>query len=123
MSHVKTIKTTFGNFNYLKKTLEYLKINMIFSNKINNESLEIIIPQSNGHNLKFSWNDNSYNLYMDEDFWDQQKTPQDFVNQIAQRYGEELVFTETHKKNFCPINYIEDHNGVKTIAVQQWITL
>lgn len=123
MSHVKTIKTTFGNFNYLKKTLEYLKINMLFSNKSIDNSLEIIIPQSNGHNLKFSWTTNSYNLYMDEDFWNQQKTPQDFINQIAQRYGEELVITETQKQNFCPISYTENKNGVKVMTVQQWIKI
>lgn len=123
MSHVKTIKTTFGNFNYLKKALENLNFNIILSDKLNNKGIEILIPQSNGYDLKFSWNHNNYNLYIDEDFWDQRNTPQEFMNKIAQRYGEELVITETQKKNFCPINYNKTENGIKTMIVQQWIKL
>ena len=75
MSHFTHIKTRFQNLFYLEKALNRLNITHKEQEKntINSDSTEynvnLIIPQSNGYDIEFTWNGQEYELVVDISFW------------------------------------------------------
>ena len=64
MSHFTHIKTRFQNISYLEKALSKLNIAYKQEQKLNDSSksfyINLVIPQSNGYNIEFSWNGQDY---------------------------------------------------------------
>ena len=94
MSHFTNIKTHFQNLSYLEKALRKLNlkyeqqkisINSKDSSFSNPSNSKLVISQSNGSNLEFSWNGQEYELIVDRDFWQQSCSINTFVDQIAQK--------------------------------------
>ena len=73
MSHFTHIKTRFQNLFYLEKALNKLNINYEKQRKVIDDSksyhINLVIPQSNGHNVEFAWNEQEYELVADLAFW------------------------------------------------------
>lgn len=120
MSHFTHIKTRFQNLFYLEKALSRLNIDYkkTISSQVPNPNL--IISQSNGYDLKFSWNDSEYELIADISFWEQTYPIETFMDQIAQQYAGEVIIGESQKIGFQPIKYKQNSDGSNTLVLERW---
>nr|YP_009029130.1 hypothetical protein [Cylindrotheca closterium]AGH28661.1 hypothetical protein [Cylindrotheca closterium] len=120
MSHFTHIKTRFQNLFYLEKALNRLNINYkkVVSSQIPNSSL--IITQSNGYDLEFSWNNHEYELIADISFWQQTYPIETFMDQIAKQYAGEVIIGESQKIGFQPVKYEQNLDGSNTLILERW---
>ena len=120
MSHFTHIKTRFQNLFYLKKALNRLNIDFQRDTSLQNLTPDLIIPQSNGYDLKFCWNHQEYELVADISFWQQNYPIETFLDQIAQQYAGEVVIEESKKIGFQPIKYQQNSDGSNTLILERW---
>ena len=88
MSHFTKIKTKLYDLDILKRSLSDL--NLIWTTKgelirgYQNQmhDADLIIKQSNKHDIGFKWNGNEYELVTDLMFWSQSFSVDKFLNQI-----------------------------------------
>jgi hypothetical protein len=120
MSHFTHIKTRFQNIFYLEKALG--RLNIAHQKKVStqNSNLNLVIPQSNGYNLEFSWNGEEYELIADISFWEQKYPVENFIDQIAQQYAGEVVIGESQKIGFQPVKYQQNSDGSNTLVLERW---
>lgn len=121
MSHFTNIKTRFQNLAYLEKALKKLNINNIRENDQNQEkNIKLVISQTNGHDIQFSWNGHEYELIFDASFWEQSCPVENFIDKIAQEYAGETIVNEGNKEGFKPTKYKLNLDGSKTLTLQRW---
>ena len=126
MSHFTHMKTRFQNLFYLEKALNRLNITYKETEKnindLNSESynIQLVIPQSNGYDIKFAWNGEEYELIVDISFWEQSSPIESFVDKIAQQYAGEVIIGETQKTGFQPIKYQQNADGSNTLVLERW---
>lgn len=125
MSHFTSIKTRFQNLIYLEKALCKLEITHEKQKKIvdKNSSIDevnLVIPQSNGSNILFSWNGQEYELVIDMSYWNQPYPIEIFIDKIAQQYAGEVIIGESKKLGFQPVKYKQNINGSKTLILERW---
>ena len=136
MSHFTNMKTRFQNLFYLEKALNRLNIeyekqksekklnienfsNLNYSNsKTNNPNL--IIDQSNGHDINFYWNGQEYELIVDMSYWKQPYPIESFIDKIGQQYAGEVIIGESQKMGFQPIKYQQNTDGSNTLVLERW---
>ena len=120
MSHFTHIKTRFQNLFYLEKALS--RLNIVHQKKeiAQNSNLNLIIPQSNGYDLEFSWNGQEYELVADISFWEQKYPIENFIDRIAQQYAGEVVIGESQKIGFQPVKYQQNSDGSNTLILERW---
>ena len=124
MSHFTHIKTRFQNLSYLEKALNRLSI--VNKQKVTNNSdlksynVSLIIPQSNGYDIEFSWNDHEYELVADMSFWEQPYPVENFIDKISQQYAGEVIIGESQKIGFQPIKYKQNADGSNTLVLERW---
>ena len=120
MSHFTHMKTRFQNLFYLEKALD--RLNIVHKKKSTTSDLKtnLIIPQSNGYDLEFSWNGNEYDLVADISFWEQAYPIENFIDRIAQQYAGEVVIGESQKIGFQPIKYQHNSDGSNTLVLERW---
>jgi len=116
------MKTRFQNLFYLEKALNRLNIVTKQEQIINSNSLytNLVIPQSNGYDIQFTWNGQEYELVVDMSFWEQQYPIQDFIDRIAQQYAGEVVIGESQKIGFQPVKYQKNTDGSNTLVLERW---
>ena len=121
MSHFTHMKTYFQNLFYLEKALNRLNINY---NKQSMDSdlshTSLIIPQSNGYDVKFCWNGQEYELVADIHFWKQSYSIKTFIDKIGQQYAGEVVIGESQKIGFQPVKYQQNSDGSNTLILERW---
>ena len=124
MSHFTHMKTRFQNLFYLEKALNRLNIvhKQEQSVALNSSSahINLVIPQSNGYDIQFSWNGQEYDLVVDMSFWEQPCPIQDFIDRIAQQYAGEVVIGESQKIGFQPVKYQQNSDGSNTLVLERW---
>ena len=124
MSHFTHIKTRFQNLSYLEKALSKLNIAYKQEQKLNNSSksfdINLVIPQSNGYNIEFSWNGQDYDLIVDMSFWEQPYPIENFITKISQKYAGEVIMSESQKMGFEPVNYQHNSDGSKILVLERW---
>lgn len=124
MSHFTHIKTRFQNLFYLEKALKRLDITYKQEKKIITNSklynVNLIIPQSNGYNIKFSSNGREYELIADMSFWEQPYPAENFIDKISQQYAGEVIIGESRKIGFQPVKYQENNDGSQTLVLERW---
>jgi len=120
MSHFTHIKTRFQNLFYLEKALNRLKIEYKKVNSFQTSHPNLIITQSNGYDLEFSWNNGEYELIADISFWQQTYPIETFMDQIAQQYAGEVIIGESQKIGFQPIKYQHNSDGSNTLVLERW---
>ena len=122
MSHFTHIKTRFQNLFYLEKALNRLKISYTEqkNSASNTTSKSLIIPQSNGYNIEFAWNNQEYELIVDMSFWEQPYPIESFVDKISQQYAGEVIIGESQKIGFQPIQYQQNTDGSNTLILERW---
>ena len=120
MSHFTHIKTRFQNLFYLEKALS--RLNIDYKKITSSQTLvsSLIIAQSNGYDLEFSWNDHEYELIADISFWQQTYPIETFMDQIAQQYAGEVIIGESQKIGFQPIKYQQNSDGSNTLVLERW---
>jgi hypothetical protein len=124
MSHFTYIKTRFQNLFYLEKALNRLNIICQQEEKIAPNSvsshINLVIPQSNGYDIKFCWNGEEYDLVADLSFWEQSYPVENFTDQIAQQYAGEVVIGEGQRIGFEPVKYEHNSDGSNTLILERW---
>jgi hypothetical protein len=126
MSHFTHIKTLFQNLFYLEKALKRLDITYRQEKKIiaNSDSklynVNLVIPQSNGYDVKFSYNGQEYELIADMSFWKQSYPIENFIDKISQQYAGEVIIGESQKIGFQPIKYQQNIDGSNTLILERW---
>ena len=124
MSHFTHMKTHFQNLFYLKKALNRLNIDFSQQNSTDSNfdtsKTNLIIPQSNGYNIEFSWNGQEYELVVDMSFWEQAYPIESFMDRIAQQYAGEVVIGESQKIGFQPVKYQQNSDGSNTLVLERW---
>lgn len=126
MSHFTHMKTRFQNLFYLEKALNRLSIVHKQEEKIINNSdsksynMNLVIPQSNGYDIEFSWNGQEYELVADMSFWEQPYPVESFIDKISQQYAGEVIIGESQKIGFQPIKYNQNSDGSNTLVLERW---
>jgi Protein of unknown function (DUF1257) len=126
MSHFTHMKTRFQNLFYLEKALNRLNIVHKQEKKIINNSdsksynINLLIPQSNGYDIEFSWNGQEYELVADMSFWEQSYPVESFIDKISQQYAGEVIIGESQKIGFQPIKYNQNADGSNTLVLERW---
>ena len=83
-------------------------------------NVNLVIPQSNGHDIKFCWNGQEYELVVDMSFWKQPYPVKSFIDKIAQQYAGEVIIGESQKIGFQPIKYQKNTDGSNTLVLERW---
>nr|UVG41921.1 hypothetical protein [Navicula tsukamotoi] len=126
MSHFTYIKTRFQNLFYLEKALSKLDINYEKQRKIidgsNSYQTNLVIPQSNGYDVEFSWNEQEYELIADLAFWKQSSPVETFIDKISQQYAGQVIIGESQKIGFQPVKYQQNNDGSQTLVLERWNT-
>lgn len=126
MSHFSHLKTQFQNLFYLTKALDRLNIKYQKQEQtsgISESSLShvnLVIPQSNGYDIQFCWNNQEYELIVDHIFWKQTYSIQTFIDKITQHYAGEVVMGESQKLGFQPVTYQQNADGSNTLVLERW---
>jgi hypothetical protein len=126
MSHFTHIKTRFQNLFYLEKALSKLNINYEKQRKLIDGSksyqTNLVIPQSNGYDLEFVWNEQEYQLIADLAFWKQSSSVETFLEKISQQYAGQVIIGESQKIGFQPVKYQQNNDGSQTLVLERWNT-
>ena len=126
MSHFTYIKTRFQNLFYLEKALSKLNINYEKQRKVidgaKSYQTNLVIPQSNGYNVEFSWNEQEYELVADLAFWKQSSPAETFIDKISQEYAGQVIIGESQKVGFQPVKYQQNNDGSQTLVLERWNT-
>ena len=126
MSHFTHIKTRFQNLFYLEKALNRLNITykqekkIIRNSDLKSYNVDLVIPQLNGYDVKFSLNGKKYELVADLSFWKQPYPIQNFIDRISQQYAGEVIIGESQKIGFQPIKYQQNKDGSNTLVLERW---
>ena len=126
MSHFTHMKTRFQNLFYLEKALNRLNIvyqeqEKIITDSSSDSSIRnLVISQSNGHDIEFTWNGQEYELVVDMSFWDQSFPIEGFIDKVAQQYAGEVIIGESQKTGFQPIKYQQNADGSNTLILERW---
>ena len=126
MSHFTYLKTRFQNLFYLEKALSKLNISYGRKREVIDGSksyqTNLVIPQSNGYDLEFSWNQQEYELIADLAFWKQSSSVDTFIDQISQQYAGQVIIGESQKIGFQPVKYQQNNDGSQTLVLERWNT-
>jgi hypothetical protein len=120
------MKTRFQNLFYLKLALNKLQIeheqqkNLLANDTLTTYQTDLRIPQSNGHDIRFCWNQEEYILVVDMSYWNQPYPVELFIDKIAQQYAGEVIIGESKKLGFQPIKYQQNHDGSNTLVLERW---
>tara|TARA_B110000240_G_C13413256_1_gene416164 strand:- start:78 stop:440 length:363 start_codon:yes stop_codon:yes gene_type:complete len=117
------MKTSFQNLSYLEKALNKLEIvneRQSEGSSIVQQKSDLIINQSNGYDITFSWNGQEYELVVDMSFWEQPYPIESFIDKIAQQYASEVIVSESQKLGFQPVKYQQNLDGSNTVVLERW---
>ena len=90
MSHFSRLESKFLNLDILKQSLDDLNVvwdgtsTVVCGNKGEKVQAELVIHQSNAHDIGFEWTDGKgYSLVADLAFWDQPYSPDTFLGYLS----------------------------------------
>ena len=122
MSHFTYLKTRFQNLFYLEKALSRLNIVHQKKETAENSNINLVISQSNGYDVEFSWNEQEYELIADLAFWKQSSPVETFIDKISQQYAGQVIIGESQKVGFQPVQYQQNNDGSQTLVLERWNT-
>jgi hypothetical protein len=126
MSHFTKIKTTLTDLNLLKKSLDDLSINSdsdvrVMKGYRNQEYFaNLVIKQSNGYDIGFTWNGMEYQLVADLQFWQQPWSVETFLDKVSQRYAYNSIIMATQANGFQMVQEVNQENGSIKLTLQRW---
>ena len=127
MSHFTQIKTSIRDLSTLKSVLTDLdlsweKINIPikgYKNEISNA--EVIIQQANSIDTGFIFNNQFYELIVDESFWHQTWSIELLIKKINQDYATQLLDLQLKNSGFSTINCVKAEQGTVDITAEKFI--
>ena len=127
MSHFTKIKTKLYDLANLKKSLSDLNIDWtVQTNGVRGyQSLvheaEIVIPQTNKHDIGFKWNGSEYELVTDLMFWSQDISLDKFLNRINQRYAYNAIIGISEKEGFNFTKTETNEDGTIRLVLRRFV--
>jgi hypothetical protein len=126
MSHFSHIKTQVRNLPALESALTDLGVSWKagpqpvrgYQGLVRNA--EVVIEQSNGYDIGFSWNGQEYELVADLQYWQQPLTVDRFLSQVTQHYALSTVLSATSRQGFQVAERQQNQDGSIRLVVQRW---
>jgi tRNA G26 N,N-dimethylase Trm1 len=124
MSHFTTIKVQIKQGEVLLQVLKELGYQVEQNTHIrgymgDKTNAEYVIKQSNGYDLGFRKNEESYELVAD--FWGAKINQQEFINNISQKYAHKTLMETIQTEGF---NVEEEEvlaDGTARVVVGRWV--
>ncbi|MFM6106268.1 MAG: DUF1257 domain-containing protein [Sphaerospermopsis kisseleviana] len=124
MSHFTTIKVEIKQGEVLYQVLKELGYQVAQNTQVrgymgDKTHAEYVIKQSNGYDLGFRKNGESYELVAD--FWGAEINQQEFINQISQKYAHKTLMETIQTEGF---NVEEEEvltDGTVRVVVGKWV--
>ena len=124
MSHFTTIKVQIKQGEVLLQVLKELGYQVEHNTHIrgymgDKTNAEYVIKQSNGYDLGFRKNEESYELVAD--FWGAKINQQEFINNISQKYAHKTLMETIQTEGF---NVEEEEvlaDGTVRVVVGRWV--
>jgi hypothetical protein len=126
MSHFSHIKTQVRHLPALELALNDLGVEWkagpqpVKGYQGQTRTAEVVIAQSNGYDIGFSWNGNEYELVADLQYWQQPLTVDRFLSQVTQRYAFNTVLGTTAEQGFQVAEQQQNSDGSIRLVVQRW---
>lgn len=126
MSHFTKIKTTLTDLDLLKLSLDDLSIScdpdvkLMKGYKNQEHFANLVIKQSNGYDVGFTWNGMEYQLVADLQFWQQPWSVETFLDKVSQRYAYNSIVKATQSKGFQMVQEVSQENGSIKLTLQRW---
>ncbi|MGD1906417.1 MAG: DUF1257 domain-containing protein [Leptolyngbyaceae cyanobacterium] len=126
MSHFSHIKTRLRNLEVLQLALTDLDIEWqsgpakVRGYQGQTCSVDLVIEQSNQHDIGFAWNGQEYALVSDLQFWQQPLSVDGFLQLITQRYAYHTILHETAQRGFEVADQQQRKDGSICLLVQRW---
>jgi hypothetical protein len=117
MSHFTKITTKLYDRAIIEKSLDDLNIKYdtaattIRGYKNQEHEAEIVVRQSNNHDIGFKYNGKEYELVADLMFWDQNYSVNKFINQVKQRYAFNLITKVSEEQSFQYVGAEDQNDG------------
>ena len=126
MSHFSHIKTRIRDLKALKSALTDLDIEWkpgpgkVRGYQGQTYIANLIIEQSNNHDIGFTWNDEEYALVADLQFWQQPLSVDGFLRKITQHYAYQKILDETAQQGFKLAERQQLQDGSVRLVMQRW---
>lgn len=126
MSHFSQIKTQIRNLSSLQAALTDLGIDWkpgpqeVRGYREQTRTADVVIEQSNGYDIGFSWNGTEYELIADLQFWNQPTPVDHFLSKITQRYAFQTVLNESVQRGFQVSEQQQNSDGSIRLVLQRW---
>ena len=126
MSHFTKIKTKLYNLEILKRSLNDLELEtelaskQIRGYKQQLHDAELVIKQSNNHDIGFAWNGNEYELVTDLMFWSQPYSVHKFLNRINQRYAYNSIVKMSEREGFKLVQSKNSQDGSVKLLLRKF---
>lgn len=85
-------------------------------------SADLAIPQGNGADIGFRWNEagGCYELVTDLDLWQQPQPVERFLAQLTQRYALHTILAATAREGFQVTEQSQRLDGALELVVSRW---
>lgn len=126
MSHFSYIKTRIRDLDALKSALTDLDIEWkpgprrVRGYQGQTCTANLVIEQSNNHDIGFAWNEDEYTFVADLQFWQQPLSVEGFLSQVTQRYAYQKIVHETAKQGFELAEQQRQQDGSIRLVLQRW---
>ncbi|MFM6688633.1 MAG: DUF1257 domain-containing protein [Dolichospermum sp.] len=124
MSHFTTIKVQIKQGEVLLQVLKELGYQVEQNTQVrgymgDKTNAEYVIKQSNGYDLGFRKNAESYELVAD--FWGAKINQQEFINQISQKYAHRSLMETIQTEGFDVEEEEVLEDGTVRVVVGKWV--
>lgn len=83
---------------------------------------ELVIPQSNGQDIGFSFNGETYEMVADLQYWGQTSPVEVFLEKLAQRYSVNAVLESAEQGGFTQDLFVENkQTGTVEIELSRYV--
>ncbi|ALB39561.1 MULTISPECIES: DUF1257 domain-containing protein [Nostocales] len=124
MSHFTTIKVQIKQGEVLLDVLQELGYQVEQNTQVrgyrgDKTNAEYVIKQSNGYDLGFRKNEESYELVAD--FWGAKINQQEFINNISQKYAHKTLMETIQTEGFSVEEEEVLEDGTVRVLVGRWV--
>lgn len=126
MSHFSYIKTQIRNLIPLQAALTDLGLEWksgpqaVQGYQGKTQMAEVVVAQSNGYDVGFSWNGQEYEMVADLQYWQLSASVDRFLNQLRQRYAYHAVLGATTQEGFQVAEQQQQQDGSIRLVLQRW---